>query len=117
MVFSGLITACRFAASPTRRTPFLVKATIEGVIRAPSALGITMGTPFSMTATQELVVPRSMPITVDLPYWGRGDAPAWVTFLGGGSDLGCLGGGSLDRSAKDGGILYACSRALAKALT
>src|SRR6266536_2588459 len=68
MVFSGLIRACRFAASPTRRTPFFVIATTEGVVRAPSALGITMGTPPSTTATQELVVPRSMPITFDLPY-------------------------------------------------
>src|SRR5258707_11658919 len=38
-------------------------ATIEGVTREPSALGITTGSPPSMTATQELVVPRSIPIT------------------------------------------------------
>ena len=33
----------------------------DGVVRAPSALGITVGSPPSSTATTELVVPRSMP--------------------------------------------------------
>jgi hypothetical protein len=37
-------------------------ATIEGVVRAPSAFSITFGSLPSMTATHELVVPRSMPI-------------------------------------------------------
>src|SRR6266516_7121031 len=55
--------AWRFATSPTRRSPFLLIATIEGVVRAPSALGITTGSPASMTATHEFVVPRSIPIT------------------------------------------------------
>ena len=40
------------------------KATTEGVVRAPSEFGITTGTPPSRTATQELVVPRSMPIVL-----------------------------------------------------
>src|SRR5450759_1848254 len=62
-VFSGLVIACLFATSPTRRSPFLLIATIEGVIRAPSALGITTGSPPSITAIQEFVVPRSIPIT------------------------------------------------------
>src|SRR5471032_1931044 len=60
-VLRGLVTAWRFAAWPTRRSPFLVNATTEGVVRAPSALGITTGSPPSMTAMQEFVVPRSMP--------------------------------------------------------
>src|SRR6516162_10282665 len=38
-------------------------ATIEGVVRAPSALGMTTGSPPSITATHEFVVPRSIPIT------------------------------------------------------
>src|ERR1700676_63803 len=63
MVFSGLVTACRLATSPTRRSPLLLTATMDGVVRAPSALGITTGSPPSMTATHELVVPRSIPIT------------------------------------------------------
>src|SRR6266700_4639332 len=55
--------ACRLATSPTRRSPFLLMATIDGVVLAPSALGMTTGSPPSITATQELVVPRSIPIT------------------------------------------------------
>jgi hypothetical protein len=32
-------------------------------VRPPSAFGITVGSPPSMTAMHELVVPRSIPIT------------------------------------------------------
>src|SRR5205823_3508029 len=60
-VFSGLTAACRRASWPTRRSPDLVKATTEGVVRPPSAFGMTTGSPASMTATTEFVVPRSMP--------------------------------------------------------
>src|SRR5438876_9681931 len=62
-VFSGLVTAWRFATWPTRRSPLLVIATTEGVSREPSLFSNTVGSPASMTATTELVVPRSMPIT------------------------------------------------------
>jgi hypothetical protein len=41
----------------------LFMATMEGVVRAPSALGMTTGSQPSITATHELVVPRSIPIT------------------------------------------------------
>src|SRR5699024_3472170 len=61
-VRGALVTACRLAASPTRRSPALVNATTEGVVRWPSALGITTGLPPSMTAAQLLVVPRSIPM-------------------------------------------------------
>src|SRR6267378_2081254 len=37
-------------------------ATTEGVVRAPSWLGITTGSPPCITATTEFVVPRSIPI-------------------------------------------------------
>src|SRR5947207_13252195 len=37
---------------------------MEGVVRLPSEFGMTTGSPPSMTATQELVVPRSMPMTL-----------------------------------------------------
>src|SRR5436309_13210990 len=37
---------------------------MEGVVRAPSEFSITFGVAPSMTATQELVVPRSMPMTL-----------------------------------------------------
>jgi hypothetical protein len=36
IVLSGLVTAWRFAGWPIRRSPSLVKATIDGVVRAPS---------------------------------------------------------------------------------
>src|SRR5215472_9641192 len=61
MVFSGLTAACRRARLPTRRSPDLVNAATEGVVREPSELGMTTGSPPSMTAITELVVPRSIP--------------------------------------------------------
>src|SRR5271155_466567 len=61
-VFSGFVIDWRFATWPTRRSPVLVIATTEGVVRAPSWLGITTGSPPCITATTELVVPRSIPI-------------------------------------------------------
>jgi hypothetical protein len=63
-VRSGLVTACRRAIWPTRRPPSLVNATTDGVVRLPSSLGITSGSPCSMIDTQELVVPRSMPMAI-----------------------------------------------------
>ena len=61
MVRSTLVTACRLATSPTSTSPFLANATTDGVVRAPSALAMTVGSPPSRTETTELVVPRSMP--------------------------------------------------------
>jgi hypothetical protein len=61
-VFSGLVTACRLATCPTRRSPDLVNATTDGVSRPPSGFVITTGSPPSMTATTELVVPKSIPM-------------------------------------------------------
>src|SRR6266508_4104439 len=61
IVRSGLVTACRLATSPTSTSPVLEKATTEGVVREPSALGMTVGSPPSITATTEFVVPRSIP--------------------------------------------------------
>src|SRR5215207_9671865 len=63
-VFSGFITAWRLATVPTRRSPESVKATTEGVVRPPSEFSSTVGSPPSITATQELVVPRSIPIVL-----------------------------------------------------
>ena len=56
------MTAWRLADWPTRTSPSLVKATIDGVVRSPSLFSMTRGLPPSMMATHELVVPRSMPM-------------------------------------------------------
>src|SRR5215218_582866 len=61
MVRSTLVTAWRLATSPTSTSPFLAKATTDGVVRAPSALAMTVGSPPSRTDTTEFVVPRSIP--------------------------------------------------------
>ena len=63
MVFSGLVTIWFLAVCPTKRSSLSVNATMEGVVRMPSAFSITFGLVPSMTATQEFVVPRSIPIT------------------------------------------------------
>ena len=61
IVRSTFVTACRLATSPTSGSPLLAKATTDGVVRPPSALAMTVGSPPSRTATTEFVVPRSMP--------------------------------------------------------
>src|SRR5438128_9557805 len=66
MVFSGLTAAWRRASWPTRRSPDFVKATTDGVVREPSELGMTTGSPPSMTAITELVVPRSIPTVLGM---------------------------------------------------
>ena len=58
--------ACRLAICPTSRSPPSVNATIDGVVREPSLFGITVGSPPSITETQLLVVPRSMPMTLPI---------------------------------------------------
>src|SRR5467141_2552215 len=66
MVFSGLTAAWRRANVPTRRSPDFVNATTEGVVREPSELGMTTGSPPSMAAITELVVPRSIPTVLGM---------------------------------------------------
>ena len=60
----GLVIACLFAGSPTFLSPLpsTKKATIDGVVLFPSLFGITTGSFPSITATQEFVVPKSIPI-------------------------------------------------------
>src|SRR5215204_179653 len=67
-VFSGFVTAWRLATCPTSRSPDFVNPTTDGVIRLPSGLVMTTGSPPSITATTEFVVPRSMPITFGMLY-------------------------------------------------
>ena len=66
MVRSVFVTACRRAASPTSRSPFLVKAATLGVVVPPEEAGIITGSLFSTTETQLFVVPRSIPITLPI---------------------------------------------------
>src|SRR5262245_30111835 len=65
-VFCGLVTAWRLADWPTSTSSSLVNATMDGVVRSPSLFSMTRGLPLSMMATQELVVPRSMPMTLPI---------------------------------------------------
>src|SRR2546423_5162869 len=79
MVRSGLTTAWRLASWPTRRSPVLVNATTEGVSRLPSAFGITVGWPASITAITEFVVPRSMPTDFAIFQFLLGLPPGWCS--------------------------------------
>src|SRR3954463_5977185 len=74
IVRSALVIAWRLATSPTSTSPVLENATTEGVVRPPSALGMTAGSPASSTETTEFVVPRSMPtaLDIDVPPGRRG---------------------------------------------
>src|SRR5262249_18186531 len=60
-VRSGFVMAWRLATSPTSTSPVFENATTDGVVRAPSELGMTAGSPASRVDTTELVVPRSIP--------------------------------------------------------
>ena len=70
-MLAGLVTACRFAICPTSFSPEFENATIDGVVREPSALAMICVSPFSNSATQEFVVPRSMPMTLPMPCGPR----------------------------------------------
>src|SRR5712675_759597 len=67
-VRSGFVMAWRLATSPTRISPVLLKATTEGVVRWPSAFGMTTGSPPSRTETTELVVPKSIPTAFGMAH-------------------------------------------------
>jgi hypothetical protein len=62
-----------------------VKATTEGVVRLPSEFSNTTGSPPSITAMQELVVPRSIPITlaikIHLPHSNDNASHAEVMYI------------------------------------
>ena len=48
--------------------PFFENATTDGVVLFPSAFGITTGSPPSITATHEFVVPKSIPIIFPITF-------------------------------------------------
>src|SRR5215212_1390449 len=70
-VLNGLVIACRFAICPTSRSPSSVNPTTEGVVRLPSRFGLTCGVVTSTTATQEFVVPRSIPRILAIRFDGK----------------------------------------------
>src|SRR5512147_370065 len=94
MVPFGLRIAWRRASWPTRRSPVSVKATTDGVVRLPSLLGTTDGSPPSHTAITELVVPRSMPTAFAMRNSSRSgacaDSPDHVRSGTGGTSAGGL---------------------------
>jgi hypothetical protein len=57
------VTACLLAAAPTNLSPSFVNATTEGVVLTPYEFSRTLGVLPYIIATQELVVPRSIPMT------------------------------------------------------
>src|SRR5664279_5633678 len=81
MVRSGLVMAWRLATSPTRTSPDLAKPTTDGVVRPPSALGMTTGSPPSSTDTTELVVPRSIPTALAIGLASYSPTPVSYTHL------------------------------------
>ena len=98
-VLEGLVTAWRLAGWPTSTSAPSWIATTDGVVRLPSAFSMTLGVLPSMAATQELVVPRSMPIILAMGVLclsrSAGDAaafdeaprvtaPGWVGVVGAG---------------------------------
>src|SRR5438034_11221072 len=86
MVRSGLVIDWRLATAPTRTSPVFENATTDGVVLAPSELGMTAGSPASKTATTEFVVPRSMPTALAMGYsslsrgyrGADGESKSWI---------------------------------------
>src|ERR687883_567639 len=66
MVLAAFVTAWRLAICPTSRSPLSVNPTTDGVVRPPSLFGMICTAPPSSTATQQFVVPKSMPITLPI---------------------------------------------------
>ena len=70
IVPSGFVTACLLAGSPTKSSPSFEKATTEGNALpptvTPSAAGIIVGFPPIITDAAELLVPKSIPIILDI---------------------------------------------------
>src|SRR5262245_33757432 len=71
----GFVTICRLLAAPTTTSPSAFHDTIDGVVRPPSWLWMTTGSPASSTATHEFVVPRSIPITRPIAIGHYNTAP------------------------------------------
>src|SRR6478752_1537362 len=98
MVLAGFVTAWRLASWPTRRSPVFVNATTDGTVRPPSADEMTVGSPPSITATTEFVVPRSMPMILPMSVVAPclAECCGWCRCVCGAGELGSgrgVGGG------------------------
>src|SRR5215213_1708509 len=78
MVLAALVTAWRLAIWPTSRSPLSVKPTTVGVVRPPSLFGMICTAPPSRTETQQLVVPKSIPIAFPID---SGSERFWTALL------------------------------------
>ena len=83
IVRSGFVIAWRFATSPTRTSPVFENATTDGVVRFPSALGMTTGSPASRIETTEFVVPRSIPTALGMGVSLQGCWCGWIRVVRG----------------------------------
>ena len=62
IVLSGFVTACLLAVVPTYLSSDLgLIPTTDGVVLVPSEFSITRGSPPSIIAMHEFVVPKSIP--------------------------------------------------------
>src|SRR5262245_18159779 len=83
IVRCGLVTAWRMAVVPMICWPSSVNATTDGNVRWPRRVGMIVALPFSITATHELVVPRSTPIVFAMSLVsGIGRPAGWVATAG-----------------------------------
>ena len=67
-VFSGFVTACLFAGSPTFISPFSKNPIIEGVVLFPSSFAMMVALPPCITEQQEFEVPKSIPIIFPISF-------------------------------------------------
>ena len=65
LIIPGVGSADRVMGAPTLTSP-LSNDTIDGVVLLPSEFTTTTGSPPSMTDTHEFVVPKSIPIILDI---------------------------------------------------
>ncbi len=83
-----------------------MKATTEGVVLIPSAFSITLGAEPSIMATQELVVPRSIPITCLVVALLKRIREKRVERLPIGEAFKSLSGGSLGKALREDGAKH-----------
>src|SRR3989338_2638505 len=66
IVFFGFVMPCRLASKPTNLSFDFESPATDGVVRLPSLFSTIFGSPPSITAVAELVVPKSIPKIFDI---------------------------------------------------